>query len=633
MAVLLVPGIPVAVALGARGITFVAVSVTSSVSAVAASALAAPYLHIPWRPWTPLVVALPISLLGWLLRRWWLRRIAPARTPEWGRPLVASAIGIVVAGVVIGASLLQGIHSPEAIAQTPDVTFHLNSVRQILDTGDASTLAMNVASRAVTTVFYPNAWHAIVASAVQLTGAPLVVAANASTFVICCFVWPVGCVFLSRQLFGTAALPQILTGILSAAFAAFPLLMVEYGVLYPYLLAIALVPIAFGLLVAALGKADREGLERPAQWLVLAWAFVGIAVAQPSGVMTIAALAFPLTAQVLIERLRRGRRPVRRRVLAVVLFAIGWALIAIAWIKISAITGSNYTVPYETIWHALGEALLNAPLQRPAAIAASVLMLVGIAVAIAYRRHAWLVGSWLVSVVMYMIVAGWYVGKLRSTVVGSYYNTSSRLASVLVLLAVPLAVLGATFLLRWLQRLLRRVPHTPWLPAAASAVLIVALIPLTQGSSIAAVRNVIAATYRFGGNSALLSPDERAMFDIVAAKTPEDAVIAGNPWNGSALVYAYTDRRALFPHIRGSWTPDQLLLARGFASATPQVCAAVERLGVSYVLDFGDRYLTPGNPRTRQYPGLDHLATSPALTLVAQHGTAKLYKVTRCPSN
>lgn len=636
LAVLLLPGVPVAAVLGARGITFFAVSITSSIASIAVAGVVGAFLHMPWGPWAPFVIAVPVALIGWLLRRWWLLRMPATATGEWGRPLAASALGLVVAGVVIGIPLLHGLHSPDALAQTPDVSYHLNAVRRILDTGNASTFAMTLASPGSAMTFYPNAWHAAVALVVQLTGAQIVVATNASAIATCCFVWPLGCLFLARQLFGTSALPQLLTGVLSAAFAAFPLLIMEYGVLYPFLLGIALTPIAFGLLVAAVGKAQQPGLEPPARWLLLAWAFVGIAIAQPSGVMTVVALAFPLLGHVLIEyllRLRGTAQAARRAWSAVAAFVVGWAVLAYVWYKVSEYTGANYTVPYQDALHALKEAVLNAPLQRPAAIAASILMVVGILVAVWYRRQAWLVGSWLITVVMFIFATAWHVGKLRSTVVGSFYNTSSRLASVLVLAALPLAVLGAMFLLRLLQRALRRVPGSPWLPSAAVALLIAALIPLTQGPSIAAVRDVITATYRFNSTSPLLSPDERAMFELVKVKTPKDAVVAGNPWNGSGLVYAYTDRAALFPHIRGTWTPDQLVLAKGFASATPQVCAAVGRLGVSYVLDFGDHYLTPGNPRTRQYPGFDDLATSPALTLVAQHGTAKLYKVTRCPSN
>ena len=51
-----------------------------------------------------------------------------------------------------------------------------------------------------------------------------------------------------------------------------------------------------------------------------------------------------------------------------------------------------------------------------------------------------------------------------------------------------------------------------------------------------------------------INPDELQLFEDVAELTPEDAVIAGNPWNGSALAYAFTGRRVLFPHVGGAYT-------------------------------------------------------------------------------
>jgi len=299
------------------------------------------------------------------------------------------------------------------------------------------------------------------------------------------------------------------------------------------------------------------------------------------------------------------------------------------------------------VLQALVEALTNAPLQRPSAVVISVLMVVGIIVIFVRQRDLiWLVGSWLMAVMLFVFATAVEYGPLRTALVGAWYNNLPRLAALLAITALPFAVLGAAWILRLIGTAISgqrnnasqptRMPLAHgtrgWTAIGVTVVLIFALIPITHGAPIATVRGVITTVYRFNASSPLLSPDERAMFDTVKKVTPRDAVVAGNPWNGSALVYAYANRRALFPHIRGNWTSDQLALAKGFASGTPAVCAAIHRLGVTYALDFGSNYLTPDNPRTKEYPGFGGLAKSRVLSLVAQDGTAKLYKVTGCPS-
>ncbi len=46
-------------------------------------------------------------------------------------------------------------------------------------------------------------------------------------------VWPAGIVFLTVTLFGPHRVLVIAAGVLAAACPAFPLLMIDYGVLYP----------------------------------------------------------------------------------------------------------------------------------------------------------------------------------------------------------------------------------------------------------------------------------------------------------------------------------------------------------------------------------------------------------------
>ena len=102
---------------------------------------------------------------GWLLVHL-LGRADPDLTPTrqlLGRPqwdvVVACTLGIVVALVTI----LPVVARPDELVDSPDAVYHLNRIRLFLDTGDFSMLNPS---------FYPNGFHAWVATAMLEVGGP-----------------------------------------------------------------------------------------------------------------------------------------------------------------------------------------------------------------------------------------------------------------------------------------------------------------------------------------------------------------------------------------------------------------------------------------------------------------------------
>lgn len=638
--VMLLPGVPVALALRARGITLVALSLGSSISTIVVAGVLAPLVGLGWQPYTPFLVSIPLAILALLLRRWWLRYF-PANTGrgEWRLLFVGGLPAGFIAALLIAIPLKAGIGRPDWPSQTYDAIFHLNSVQQILDTGNGSTLALNLGSPGSAFAFYPAAWHDVVSLVVQLSGVEIVVAANAVTFAIACISWPISCLFLARQLFGKQILALILTGVLSSAFVAFPLLMAQYGVLYPYLLAISLTPVAVGLLVMAAGKSSEPGLETPARWLMLGWVLVGLAVAHPSAPFAVMVIALPLLVQALVEylyRLRADSRGRRRGVVVTVLFLAACVACVIAWQF--ARTSDDAWQPYQTTAQAIGAALLNAPQDRPAILVPSALMVIGISVAVRRKTHLWVAFSWGLLVFLFVVASSWLPSPLRTAFVGLWYNNSPRLMALLPIMALPLATEGGLATIRWIQKRLldaqprsfASVDYRRWLAVGATILAVAAVVPPAHGNSTRAAEEQLAEAYQLSDASAVLTPDELTMFGRVSAETPHDAVIAGNPWNGSGLVYAYTDRKALFPHVAGSWSADRWYVAEHLAQASPELCNAVRKYHVTYVLDFGQLYLFRGDPRAEKYPGFNNLETSGAVILVDKVGMTKLYKVTAC---
>ena len=608
-------------------------------SAIAVSSIVASVLHVPWRPYTPFLVSLPVAIAVILLRKLWLRRSPAAIEPlAWRWPFIAGVVGIVIGAVLIAIPLKAGIGMPDWPSQTYDGIFHLNAVQQILQTGDASPFRLTVSTPEQASTFYPSVWHATVALIVQMSGATIPVAANAASFAISCVIWPIACVFLARQVFGQDRLALLVAGVFSAAFAAFPLMLVQFGVLYPNLLALALLPIALGALVAAVGKGRDPGLERPGRWLMVFWLVGGMGLAHPNAVFGFMVLGLPLVVQASVEYIRDAARPAQRRIRAwSSLSALGAAIAVSAIMWSLSKTGDNAWQPYQSVPQAIGEALFNGPLVHEPAAAVSVLGIIGIIASLRVIRYLWVSVSYALSIFLFVVASAWLPGDIRTAVTGLWYNDWNRLAAMLPVMAVPLATLGALIVIRRLQRAaanaVQPMPGAPYRPIAIGLVPILALVllvPLTQDQSIGGAEERLASFYLMSDKSALLTPDEVAVFTIVRGSVPENAVIAGNPWNGSALVYAYTGRKALFPHVGGEYARQRWQIADNLALHADRICTALVDQNVRYVLDFGGGYLFGDDPRSQQYPGFNGLTHSRSVALVAHRGKARLYKITAC---
>ena len=86
---------------------------------------------------------------------------------------------------------------------------------------------------------------------------------NAVTLVVSAVVWPLGILLLTRTLFGRTPVLTVSAGLLAASLPVFPTLLMNYGVLYPYQLGLALLPVALAATLRALGLAGAPR-RRPA---------------------------------------------------------------------------------------------------------------------------------------------------------------------------------------------------------------------------------------------------------------------------------------------------------------------------------------------------------------------------------
>ncbi len=632
--VLWLPGGVLAWLAGLRGMLLIALAPGFGASTVALAATAAPLVGLGW---SPLALAAATLVLGAIVSglRFLLARGGRFALPPLSRPW------LVVLGVVLAAGLLswrvgQTLGSSEAISQTFDNIFHLNAVRFILDTADASSMSVGLLTTpAGLQSFYPAEWHAVVALVVQLTGVSIPLAVNAVTIMVAALVWPIGAMLLARTLFGGGTTIMVATAVLSTALPQFPLLLMQYGVLYPLQLGFALLPGALAALALALGIGPSRTRTVTALWgaVLVAGLLPGLAVAHPGAFVAWLALGAPLIVVALVRGLRAGTRSRRAALLGAFAVYLVAGVVLVKLLRPPA--EARGWPPTDSLGGALLDALTLGAYGFVPAFLVAALVVLGVVASLTRRSAGDIaaVGVWAVAVLLYVVVAGCSVWVIRDVLTGSWYNNIPRLAALLPIAVVPLAARGAGAIWSWSTRKAGRVlprGSALWWTAAAAAT--AALVAVAQvGPMPAAVRQGHESHFALDDNSALLSPDELALIERLDETVPPGAVIAGSPWTGAALAYALSGRVVLMPHTLMYETEDIRAINGGLADASEgdDVCAAVDETGVGYVLDFGTREVPPGFDG-RRYPGLDGLAESETVELIDQEGDAKLYRVVGC---
>jgi hypothetical protein len=272
---------------------------------------------------------------------------------------------------------------------------------------------------------------------------------------------------------------------------------------------------------------------------------------------------------------------------------------------------------------------LLGPVGRPASLILAVLAIAGAVAAIRERQGWWLVGSQLIAIGFFLVAAWLPVLSLRSAIVGAWYDDVTRLAALLGVAAIPLAARGADAIIGWgVQTWRSRRRSSDVIPLVLVGILLVACVlatVLVPRHEVQAMRSVsFLATEESQG----LSPNEAELFAEAGRILPEDAIVIGDPLTGAGLLYAYTGRQVVFPHIKGRYGADAALLGTSLRDGGPEVCAAAERRGVEYAIDFGDRSIFPGYQEL--YAGLHDLGASDILTPIANVGSATLYQITGC---
>lgn len=629
VAILFIPGFSVALLVAGRRAVLLAVSaaVPVSVGWMGATAVAFQIVGVPFsaKTYLPFLAVTLTLCAAQALRRRRSGTFPPAEDGAAGRsPVLWLLLAWASSGGFLMWRILTMVGAPGNIAQLHDNAFHLNAVRYVIDSGQGSSLTLGRLGVDGSFGYYPAAWHDAVAVVSTASSTALVPAVTATTALLVALAWPAGCMLVTTRLLGTTPLGLAVGAVLSVCFSTYPYTFYSFAAPYPWMTATAFAPTAVGLTIVATGLTDRRDPLRRSSALLLLLVAIGIAAAHPS---VLTALLFLVTPLVVIA-VRTGvliPGTTTRRGRLVVGLAYGCVVVA-AWIFLRPPRVPNWDNTGDPAL-ALAGGMLMAPVGGPVPwvlVGLLLLAMLGLIVAPALRWTMWMFLAWLIVQVASQLQP---LPDLRWWLAGVWYSDPYRAASLLpvaavALFATPFATVGSLVSTRFsLARPSVRI---------VGAGIACAGIYLAQHPVVSYAVEQGRDSHRYRSQARLLSPAEVRLIERLPSIVPVEATIAADPMTGAALSYALGERAVISPFPGVVQAPDGALILRQLdeMSTAPEVCIAVARLSVGYVLDFAGPTIEGLEPRAPT--GLDDLTPERGFQLIDKEGPAKLYKIRGC---
>lgn len=611
-------------------------------------------LGIPWNGWTALAALAVVCVLATALQLLLARfRDLEAEAREVNRgPALVVAGGVVLGALLIGAAAFTGLTNWESIPSTWDAVWHANTVRWILDVGQASPTHMgelrNVETHAL--LYYPSAFHAVAAVLCQLTGAAATTGYTLSSLAAAIWLFPVTAAVLTWRVLRNyttewrTALTAATAAALSASYTAVPYVEWDTGAM-PNLAAYGVAVPAMALITSAVRHRDRI----PAAVLAL----VGVFSVHITGGIIVVIL---VTAWWLLDALWRPAhgRLADTLTLAAVAGASGLILLPqfLSVTKQEDIIAGHSFLTYLSMRHGLFDAVFqhsrhlnDFPYQYAltllAAIGGFILLIQGyiwnrqalkLSWPVAALKVRWPLAVWLLLIVM-NVDAGTPLWGPFGTVAGAFgeffYKDPRRIAAattplftLMAAVALVTIVAGAVALLRRRVQARRPVPSRVW--AASTVALLVGICVLSAWHYFPRHR------FLFGNKYDSIMVDQRdleAMAYLAKLPGARDTLIGNSNVDGTNWMYAVAGLHPLWTHYdypvqMGPGYHRYIFWAHAREGDTnPKVVESIKALNIRYVLASG--------PTVRGFKvpeGLDFLNRSPYWTMIYDNGGAQIYE-------
>ena len=622
-----------------------------SFALVAVSAIVLGKTGIPWSlisfvPVAAVLVAAAAGVMHLVGRRW--PALASASWPGNDVPVAWPVVGAVLGGFLVLHMTEDMVYGPEAFSQSLDNSFHMNAIRWIQEHGDASSLTLGaVAAANQEPTFYPAGWHDFVSLIYSTTGTSIATATIVTVLLASGILWPCSLVALSLSIPKLRRLQALAIPAMICGFAAFPGLLLRWGVLFPNLLGYALLPSFVALMVYLVQvMVRREYSASLSLGLASLVGLAGLALVHPNAVVSAAAFAVPLLLAGVAQVLRSHELIARQKWVGSILllaFLVGcvgaWRVLRPA--EFASNTWSPILTEGEALYQFLFLGLENGNQLgdkfNPSYLA-GFLALWGAGYLLYKRRSLWLIASWVLIGYLWIVSASVPRGEFRLLMVAPWYTDHFRLAALVVFPSVILAGIGlggfVEGLLTWVAR---RAPRPARLKVATigmGVAIILVLVVAGLSSRVPSVQETTQAVsreYRLTPTSVVLNQDEMNVINEIPKIVPKDDVIVNNPWDGSAYIYALADRHLTGYHFEFETSPKYSAIMHNLKDArtNPEVCREVNEYKAHWYVHL-ENQLNFGPDAQKNYDGLVAAIDTDVLTPVYSSGPMTLYRISAC---
>ncbi|MGV0773952.1 DUF6541 family protein [Mycobacterium syngnathidarum] len=628
---LVIPGALIARAGGLTVSAAVAVGPALTYGTVALTIVPLGAIGVPWNAWAALFAVAIVAAIAVAVRKALARlrdRDAEASGLSWP-PAAVVAAGVLLGAALIAAAAFAGLPHWQSIPSTWDSVWHANTIRWILDTGQASPTHMGELRNVETheALYYPSAFHALAAVYCQITGAAATTAYTVSSVAAAVWLFPVSAAVLTWKMVRPhtcemrAAVASATAAAITASFTAVPY--VEFDVAaMPNLVAYGLAVPAFALIISTPAHRDRIGLA------VLAT--VGVfSVHLTGGVVTALLVGVWWLAEALW-------RPVRSRLSDLL------ALAAVA-VPTLAIMLPQFLGVLQQADIIVGHAFVNHLGKKHSLFAAVVqhtrhlndfpiqnllIALAGIGgLVMLVKKIWWPLVVWLIliaSIVHSGAPFGGPLGVITGTFSDLFYSDPRRLSAVVTMLYAPMAAIGLCALVLLGAAALRRAGARPaWIRATAAVALVATSVGL-------AWHYFPRHEYLLGQkyDSVIIGAKDLEAFAYLAELPDARTTLIGDAnTDGTAWMYAVSGLHPLWTHYdypvqQGPGYHRFIFWAYADdADTDPRVAEAVEALNIRYVLTS-----TPVVRGFAMPDGLVSLDSSRSWEKIYDNGEARIYR-------
>ena len=600
-------------------------------------------IGIPWNGWTALatlaVVCVVMIGVQPLLARY-RDTEAEARGMTWRQALTVAA-GVLLGALLIMWAAYRGIVHWQSIPSTWDAVWHANTVRFILDTGQASSTHMGELRNVEThqPLYYPSVFHALTAVYCQLTGAAPTTGYTLSSVAAAVWLFPSSAAMLTWQLLRPrtehAAGVAATAAALSASFTSVPY--VEFGTAaMPNLAAYGVAIPTFVLVISTLRHRDRIP--------VAVLALVGIFSVHLSGGFIVILFA---GAWWLLEA---WWHPVRGRMADLLTLAAAGVpaglILAPQFIGVAKQAGiiAGHAFPsFKTVKQGVIDALLlhtrhlnDFPTQY------GLIVLSGIGMAILlYKRIWWPPVLWLV-----LTVATIYSGAPFRNPLGTaieqfsqfFYNDPRRLSAVVTMLVTPMAAVAVFALVVGAVAVAKRLIKLPAPVWVSATVLLLALATVLSARQYL-YRHLVLFGDKY--DSVIINQKDLDAFAHLAALPGARTTLIGDSnVDGTAWMYAVADLHPLwthydFPQQTGPGYYRFVFWAYADADALPGVPEEKRALVPEAIRALNIRYILTSAPTVRGFKvpdGLVSIDHSKWWAKIYDNGEAWIYEWRGAPT-